>query len=287
MTQCSPDSAEDRIADMIGYYLAAVVSGNNQPDMSGDPRKRIPAARRRHFDDSCRACAQAIAEVVRAPAQAVRSYLDPLEQARIFYLAVYEDEGSRWESNECKDVWVHKARDYERRRRELSPLAESQRSLGREVARLMDKHGLGPAKPQFWLDLEALTQPQAMPTSGAELGRWCYENPNLAARTIEGLRAAQPQTAPSGPCPYAEDGMECLLETHSFGPCLCANPVNVTPQEVRKAALEEAAVLMQRWSNEAADFKNDQRCIIQGNVCHAAAIAIRNLGKLESLSRPK
>lgn len=25
---------------------------------------------------------------------------------------------------------------------------------------------------------------------GAELGRWCYENPNLAARTIEGLRAA-------------------------------------------------------------------------------------------------
>ena len=24
--------------------------------------------------------------------------------------------------------------------------------------------------------------------TGAVLGRWCYENPNLAARTIEGLR---------------------------------------------------------------------------------------------------
>ena len=25
--------------------------------------------------------------------------------------------------------------------------------------------------------------------TGAELARWCYDNPNLAARTIEGLRA--------------------------------------------------------------------------------------------------
>lgn len=27
------------------------------------------------------------------------------------------------------------------------------------------------------------------------------------------------------PCPYAEDGTECLLEAHSIGPCLCVNPV--------------------------------------------------------------
>lgn len=26
--------------------------------------------------------------------------------------------------------------------------------------------------------------------TGAELGHWCYENPNLAARTIEGLRGS-------------------------------------------------------------------------------------------------
>ena len=28
------------------------------------------------------------------------------------------------------------------------------------------------------------------PLTGAALARWCYENPNLAAKTIEGLRAA-------------------------------------------------------------------------------------------------
>jgi hypothetical protein len=28
--------------------------------------------------------------------------------------------------------------------------------------------------------------------TGAALGRWCYENPNLAARTIELLRASRP-----------------------------------------------------------------------------------------------
>jgi hypothetical protein len=41
--------------------------------------------------------------------------------------------------------------------------------------------------------------PQAGSTSGTELGRWCYENPNVAARTIEGLRAAlaEPQGAAS------------------------------------------------------------------------------------------
>lgn len=43
---------------------------------------------------------------------------------------------------------------------------------------------------------------------------------NQASAPQADVRAAQ-----SSPCPYAEDGSECLLETHSFGPCLCANPV--------------------------------------------------------------
>jgi hypothetical protein len=33
----------------------------------------------------------------------------------------------------------------------------AQGTLGKEIAKLMDKHGIAPAKPQFWLDLEALT----------------------------------------------------------------------------------------------------------------------------------
>lgn len=36
---------------------------------------------------------------------------------------------------------------------------------------------------------------------------------------------------PLAPCPYDSDSMECLLETHSIGPCLCANPV-AAPQPV-------------------------------------------------------
>lgn len=50
----------DKIASTIGYYLASVVSGNNQPCMSGDPRDRIQPARRRHFDQACHAAAEAV-----------------------------------------------------------------------------------------------------------------------------------------------------------------------------------------------------------------------------------
>ena len=42
------------------------------------------------------------------------------------------------------------------------------------------------------------------PLSGAELARWCYENPNLAALTIEGLRAGPAAT----PTLDDEDQME-------------------------------------------------------------------------------
>lgn len=37
----------------------------------------------------------------------------------------------------------------------------AQPSLGKEIAKLMDKHGITPAKPQFWLELEALTSPMS------------------------------------------------------------------------------------------------------------------------------
>jgi hypothetical protein len=56
---------QNRIADIIGWYMASLVAGNNQPDMGGDPRNRIPAgARRRHFDDACQAAAQAVITTV-------------------------------------------------------------------------------------------------------------------------------------------------------------------------------------------------------------------------------
>lgn len=46
-----------------------------------------------------------------------RDYCDPMKQAEAFYLAMYEKDGARWEANESKNVWIDKARDYERRRR--------------------------------------------------------------------------------------------------------------------------------------------------------------------------
>jgi hypothetical protein len=52
----------DELAELIGYHFASVVSGNDQPHMSGDPRNRITSPlKRRHFDDACRSTAEAIA----------------------------------------------------------------------------------------------------------------------------------------------------------------------------------------------------------------------------------
>lgn len=52
----------DQIAEIIGYQLATLVSGNNMPDMSGDPRKRIPPRVRRKYDDACNEAADKILE---------------------------------------------------------------------------------------------------------------------------------------------------------------------------------------------------------------------------------
>jgi hypothetical protein len=58
------------------------------------------------------------------------------------------------------------------------------------------------------------------------------------------------------------------------------------PQAVSvQQAFEECAALMQRWSDDAAEFsKDNERCQIQANVCRNAAVAIRNLSS--RLSRP-
>jgi hypothetical protein len=48
------------IADEVGYRFAALVSGNNQPHMSGDPRARIAGSRRRQFDDACAEVAEMV-----------------------------------------------------------------------------------------------------------------------------------------------------------------------------------------------------------------------------------
>lgn len=41
------------VAREIGHTFASLVSGNNQPVMSGDPRDRLQPHIRRRFDDAC------------------------------------------------------------------------------------------------------------------------------------------------------------------------------------------------------------------------------------------
>lgn len=69
----SPGTVQE-LAEIIGYHLASMVSGNNQPHMSGDPRQRIQPARRRQFDDACQSAAEAVlarAGAAQAPAEPV------------------------------------------------------------------------------------------------------------------------------------------------------------------------------------------------------------------------
>lgn len=53
------DQMVERGARAIGYHFAALVSGNNMPHMSGDPRARISPAKRRQFDDCANEAARA------------------------------------------------------------------------------------------------------------------------------------------------------------------------------------------------------------------------------------
>ncbi len=63
----------EAIARIIGYHCASIVSGNNMPDMSGDPRKRIQPARRRQFDAACEHAADAILALPCADEAAIRA----------------------------------------------------------------------------------------------------------------------------------------------------------------------------------------------------------------------
>ncbi len=69
------------IKTRIGYAMASVVSGNNQPDMSGDPRNRLSPLRRRHFDEAVEYAAEGAIEAYRkhqADAGIVEVYADAL-----------------------------------------------------------------------------------------------------------------------------------------------------------------------------------------------------------------
>jgi hypothetical protein len=56
-----------KLADEIGFRFAALISGNNQPHMSGDPRARLHGERRRRFDETCLEVADLV--LAAAPAQ--------------------------------------------------------------------------------------------------------------------------------------------------------------------------------------------------------------------------
>lgn len=56
----SDEELVERMARVIGYHLAALVSGNRMPHMSGDPRNRLPSHILRRFDDQCAEAARAI-----------------------------------------------------------------------------------------------------------------------------------------------------------------------------------------------------------------------------------
>lgn len=56
-------------------------------------------------------------------------------------------------------------------------------------------------------------------------------------------------------------------------------------ESARAKAIEECAALMQRWSDEAGEFKDSTRCELQMNVCSNAATAIRNILKHPSTER--
>lgn len=52
--------------------------------------------------------------------------------------------------------------------------------------------------------------------------------------------------------------------------------------EAWNEAIEKCTALAQRWSDEAAEFKDSERCVIQANVCRNLAVAIRNLARTSS-----
>ena len=48
---------DETLIEAIEVALASFFSGNNMPDMSGDPRRRLSPLQRRNLTDAARACA--------------------------------------------------------------------------------------------------------------------------------------------------------------------------------------------------------------------------------------
>lgn len=53
-------AAEDALVELIEWHFAALVSGNNMPHMSGDPRARLHPGQRRRLNDAARAALAAL-----------------------------------------------------------------------------------------------------------------------------------------------------------------------------------------------------------------------------------
>jgi len=51
---------DDRLVELIEWHFAALVSGNNMPHMSGDPRARLHPGQRRRLNDAARAALAAL-----------------------------------------------------------------------------------------------------------------------------------------------------------------------------------------------------------------------------------
>lgn len=62
----------EAVAHELGYRFATLVSGNNQPHMSGDPRARLLPHIRRRFDEACDETADTILSLLR-PAEPIEA----------------------------------------------------------------------------------------------------------------------------------------------------------------------------------------------------------------------
>lgn len=80
-------------------------------------------------------CADAVLPLYAVPPSPVagedRPYCDPMKQAEAFYLAMYGEDGARWNANENKDIWIKAARNYEHRRRDALAIPSTDREAGK------------------------------------------------------------------------------------------------------------------------------------------------------------
>lgn len=72
-----------QLADQVGYYFASLISGNNQPHMSGDPRARLHGERRRRFDETCLEVVDTISAALRSGGAAQ----PPVDSGALLHLA--------------------------------------------------------------------------------------------------------------------------------------------------------------------------------------------------------